>query len=158
MKIYTILKDGEALMPEVLQGILNQTIECCLIPITSTCETEEKSRAKNWNRAKELCQEDIFIGMDSDVILIDKNAIEMIIAELKKKEFDMITLPTRGLGTGHQVFAVWKNKLPELKAVEGNCTICEATTKLKYKCLDFEQKEAQRPNIELTNNNNHGKY
>lgn len=151
IKIYTILADGQSLMPEVMQGILNQTIKCKLVPISSPGDYNaqivydaEISRARNWNRAKELCEEEIFVGMDSDVQLVDNNAIEMIINELKIGEYDMVCLPTRGLGSGHQVFAVWKDKFPKLIAEEGNCCMCKATTQVKYKCLDFEQKEVDR--------------
>jgi len=143
-------------MPEVLKGIINQSIECCLIPVGSMKGTMpiEQNRLNNWNAARELCNNPIFVGMDSDVVLVNSNAIKILINELQKNEFDMITLPTKEWETEernrtpHSVFAVWKEKFPELKPDNRElkeCVVCYAIRNLKIKCFyNLRQREVKR--------------
>lgn len=141
-KVYTYLREGQSLMPEVLEGIVKQIPKCCLVPVVSDGGTIEENRCQNLNKIKNMC-EDIMVVIDSDVILVDVNAIEMVVEELKGKEFDMVSLSTAGF-PGHQIFAVWKEKFPIVKPITGNCEMCEVLRLLKFKCLDHEQQECER--------------
>ena len=69
INIFVPLKDGEALMPEVMQGILSQSLGCCIVPITSKGEERflETNKVNNLLRALSLNKTDKIILMDSDV-------------------------------------------------------------------------------------------
>lgn len=80
IKIYIPLADGQAIMSEVLRGVVKQTVDCCIIPITSKREKNHYTgNLNNWITALELCEDDYFIGMDSDVVLNNPEAIETLL-------------------------------------------------------------------------------
>ena len=51
--IHTILAHGQCLMPKVLKGILNQTVEYCLMPITSERDWNLHFRRNKIDNCKE---------------------------------------------------------------------------------------------------------
>lgn len=178
-KIYTILANGQVLTPEVMGGILRQRPRCCLVPITSEgdratrentrSDKAQESRVKNWNEVKRLCKDEILVGMDRDVILVNRDAIKTLVRELKQngRDVDMVTFPTKEkqmggyratlegyfvirpenpdcISTPHSVFAVWRDRFPKIKPVKGECVVCEAIKSLKVKCLYYKKQIEQR--------------
>jgi hypothetical protein len=71
IKIFVTMKTGEALMPEVLKGIVSQSVECCIIPVTNKGVSgfSENHRRLNVVEAMSLNDEDYFILMDCDVVI-----------------------------------------------------------------------------------------
>lgn len=131
--IYIILRDGQPLLPKVLDGILNQDIECCIIPITSAGGTPEENRMSNWTGIKDIVHAPYFIAMDSDVVLLHHDMIRSLIRTFKNSDCDMLGVPSRKCSIGHQLFIVKTSKFsPKL---EGKCCICELTKRLNFRCL-----------------------
>jgi len=81
-KIFMPLGNGQAIMPEVMEGILKQTIKCVVVPITSE-KTDNKENCSgnlnNWLTILELTKNKPFIGMDSDVVMTDTKTIKTLI-------------------------------------------------------------------------------
>jgi hypothetical protein len=95
--IYIPLKDGEALMPEVLQGVLSQTLGCCIIPITSKGEDRflETNKVNNLLRALSLNKTDKIILMDSDVAIGNSYMIEEMLNDKANMDKEIISVTTR---------------------------------------------------------------
>ena len=95
--IFIPLKDGEALMPEVLRGVLTQSIACCIIPITSKGEVvyRETNRINNLLRALALNKTDKFILMDSDVAIGNPMMIEEMLNDKANMDKDIISVTTK---------------------------------------------------------------
>lgn len=98
INIFVPLKDGEALMPEVMQGVLNQSIRCCIVPITSPGDTtyRETNRTKNLLRALHLNTSDRFIFMDSDVVIGNSMMVEEMLQDKLNMDKEIISVTTRG--------------------------------------------------------------
>jgi hypothetical protein len=142
LKIFMPLADGEEIKPEVLEGIIKNN--CSLYPFTSELKEHRRiNMVNNWNRAFELNKEEIFIGMDSDVILED-GIIEELLKNLEG--YDMVTAPTKErhkqgqLIPPHSVFCTrLKLKFPPITE---RCPICDTIKKLKINTLwEFPQHE-----------------
>jgi hypothetical protein len=95
--IFVPLKDGEAIMPEVMNGILSQSLGCCIVPITS--KGEEKYRETNRNdnilRALALNKTDKFILMDSDVAIGNPLMIEEMLNDKANMDKEIISVTTK---------------------------------------------------------------
>lgn len=73
------LAEGQAIMPEVMEGIRRQTMKACIIPITSPREKNHYTgNLKNWIKALGMSN-GIFIGMDSDVVINDIDALSKLL-------------------------------------------------------------------------------
>jgi hypothetical protein len=95
--IFVPLKDGEALMPEVMQGVLSQSLGCCIIPITSpgVADYKETNRINNLLRALALNKTDKFILMDSDVAIGNPLMIEEMLNDKANMEKEIISVTTK---------------------------------------------------------------
>jgi hypothetical protein len=95
--IFVPLKDGEAIMPEVMQGVLTQSLGCCIIPITSKGEVvyRETNRINNLLRALALNKTDRFILMDSDVAIGNPMMIEEMLNDKTNMDKDIISVTTK---------------------------------------------------------------
>ena len=95
--IYIPLKDGESLMPEVLQGVLSQTLGCCIVPITSPGEERflETNKINNLLRALSLNKTDKIILMDSDVAIGNPLMIEEMLNDKANMDKEIISVTTR---------------------------------------------------------------
>lgn len=82
-KIFIPLGNGQAIMPEVMEGILKQSVKCMIVPITSN-KTDNKEdcsgNLNNWITILELVKDKPFIGMDSDVVMTDPKTIETLLS------------------------------------------------------------------------------
>jgi len=81
MKIFTIIKPGEVIDNRVLCGITRQSVCCNLVPI-STPVTHKLWRMNvlaNWIEALSYQSDELFIGMDSDVVLEDPDTIKELL-------------------------------------------------------------------------------
>ena len=129
--IFTPIKNGQAIMPNVMRGILNQSVECCLFPIASDGKREwsEDNRISNLVKAVGLNTNDYLLIMDSDVVLGDQNIIE----EMIKKEGDMVALKTMPYQTCcHSVLLLRGKKITDfyyfitgVKVSKQQCLMCE---------------------------------
>ena len=66
-KIFIPLGVGQTIMPEVMEGILNQNIGCSIVPITSEKTDNKKNcsgNLNNWITILELVKNKTFICMD----------------------------------------------------------------------------------------------
>jgi len=152
-KIFIPLGNGQALMPEVIEGILKQTVKCAIIPITSN-RTDNKldriSKLNNWITILELAKNKSFIGMDSDVVMTDPKTIETLLnipdnvdiaSIMTKKEQHDISQTKRGIV--HSLFycrvpermLAW-HKIFKKDKYEG-CSWCEAISTLVKKGRKF---------------------
>lgn len=95
--IFTPLKNGTALMPEVLQGIYTQSIPCILFPISSdgTSDHSEENKRINMLKALELNVKPYFLLMDSDVVLGYPNIIEELFDNERNMHCDIRTLAAK---------------------------------------------------------------
>lgn len=93
--LYIPLGNGQALMPEVMEGILKQTVKCMIVPITSD-KTDNKEdcsgNLNNWITILELAKKP-FIGMDSDVVMTDPKTIETLLSI--PDDIDIASIMTR---------------------------------------------------------------
>lgn len=152
--VNTILCDGQCIMPRVMEGIISQSIECCLMPITSRRDWSKDRRfnmIENWREAFRHCDEEIFIGMDSDVVLTHPKAVETLVNRLKdNKELLMTTMPSKPYSKlryfkgriDHQLFAVRRKDFPIFEELKlSDCPICQTIKKMrsegkKIECIE----------------------
>ena len=95
--IFVPMKDGQVLMPEVMRGVLNQSLKCGIVPITSTCdqETRETNKVSNLLRALKINSNPYFIQMDSDVVLGNELMIEEMMMDHANMGKDIVLATTR---------------------------------------------------------------
>lgn len=122
--IFTPLKNGEAIMPEVMKGILNQSVECCLFPISNdnvvNGRWSEANRIENLIRAINLNVNDYFLIMDSDVVLGEPTIIEKMFEE----KSDVVAVRTADYQTScHSVLLVKGDKIQHLKNFLSTCAV-----------------------------------
>ena len=80
MNIYTIHRQGETIPKLVMEGIVNQSIDCSLIPISQEeGNTPRLNSVNNWIRALEYATDEPFIGMDGDVVMDDEDTIKTLL-------------------------------------------------------------------------------
>jgi hypothetical protein len=175
--IFVPMKDGEALMPEVLQGVANQSIKCCIVPITSPGEKEyrETNRTKNLLRALHLCKSGRFILMDSDVVLGNTSMIEDMMMDEENLQREIVSVTTRKekfpkvAHTPHALFSIRglslikfteyiEKRILEPVAVENdkkeNCFICQFLFDKESKILYLEnEKNYETERLDLTKEN-----
>ena len=135
MLIHTVLAYGQCLMPEVLKGIVNQTIPCTLMVISSERNLDRQPHRRlnmvaNWREAFHYYDGDIFIGFDSDVVLTPK-AIETLLARMGDN--DIVTMATKAKcrNVFHSLFAVKVGKFLEFEDRYDQCPICLAIKKAR---------------------------
>lgn len=129
IKLYTVLRTGEVLKVEVFRGLCEGNYD--LIPIISEGDTKYINMARNWDTAFKLCKENIFIGMDSDVIL-EKGIIEKMTAMLK--DFIWVqTKPGECTKPQHGLFAFKKSLLEKVlfEITDVECPMCLWIRKIK---------------------------
>lgn len=81
-KIFIPLGNGQSIMPEVMHGILMQSVKCAIVPITSEKTNNIKDcsgNLNNWIDILKLVNKRSFIGMDSDVVMVDSKTIETLL-------------------------------------------------------------------------------
>jgi len=144
IKIFTVLKDGEVLKKEVLEGILKQSVECCLIPITSkgTNVYSENNRRNNVLRAIDSNTEDYFFMIDSDVVIKNTDLIKNFFDEEKNSRTKVRTATTKGENmnfccyTPHALILIMNDEVKNFKKwmeefelgdcdKKENCIICK---------------------------------
>lgn len=137
--IHTVMANGQTLMPRVMKGILNQSVECCLMVITSRRDWTENYRRNviaNWEEAFKHYEGNIFVGMDSDVVLTNPDAIKTLIEKMEDKEIDMAIVGSKPKSTynesnprafPHQLFAIRGGKLPSFDRIKTiyMCPFCQ---------------------------------
>ena len=92
-KIFIPLGNGQTIMPEVMAGILKQSIKCAVVPITSGKTDNIKDcsgNLDNWITILKLVNNRPFIGMDSDVVMTDRSAIETLLDAPNDVDFSAI--------------------------------------------------------------------
>ena len=168
-KIFIPLGNGQAIMPEVMEGILKQTVKCAIVPITSERTgglLDRIGKINNWITILKLAKNKPFIGMDSDVVMTDPKTIETLLSVsadvdiasiMTKKEQHNISQTNRKL-----VHSLFYCRVPERMLVwhkifkkDGHeiCSWCEAINALVEKGRKFrvfkEPKATECKRIEL---------
>ena len=148
MKVYTIGREGWEIRPEVTAAINKQTLGCELVQVTTEGGNDEENRARNWNKVKEMCETDIIVKMDADVILVDKDAIKILVETLEANDnADMTVMPTTKIQQrekwGHALYAIRKDKMPCLPehTPRDICLTCEAIQNRSIIFIDNLQSE-----------------
>ncbi len=101
VKIYLIHAQGQTIPQKVLAGVANQSVECCIVPITQEeGKTPRLNSINNWIRALEFRTDEIFIGMDTDVVMDDRDTIKVLLD--KTKECFMSTIRTQTVQCKHE--------------------------------------------------------
>lgn len=140
MNIYTPLKTGQHIHSDVLAGVaLNN---CDLIPVTNDNGNDKGNDWQHiidtWNKCFKLCMTEVFIGMDSDVIL-ELNCIDELLKGLEDSEISLLNCrPAKeGKWFPHDVFAIRKKSIEENPLVFINntvCGLCEWVKRFKKVC------------------------
>ncbi len=141
LTIHTILAHGECLMPEVLEGVLKQTVECCLMPITSERDWKfhrRKNMIANWREAYHYYDGEVFIGFDSDVVLSNPKAVETLLERIKDNDMVTIATKTNHRKVFHSLFAVKKGSFLEFSDNYDSCPICIAVETARKKGKKIE--------------------
>ena len=133
MLIYTCLANGQILNNEVLEGIARN--ECDLMAITSDNGSKthsEENKSKNIKELLKHSDEDYFIFMDSDVVLVERNTISKLIQALKYNA--VVTIPTKPSHTKHNfpevmphaIIGIQKRMIETLKYFlnDAGCAYC----------------------------------
>jgi len=147
--IYTPMRTGESLDPKVMLGLADNN--CKLIPVISDGGTRRENMHRNWKAAFGMFEGEYFIGMDSDVILIE-GVIDKLIARIAEDtDLKMVTVETKqGPYIGeqqHSLFVAHEsilNTFPEY--VAGPCPMCRWINELKKAGYEI----ACLPGIQLT--------
>jgi hypothetical protein len=97
IQIFTPLKSGQILMPEVIRGIGGQDVDCGLIPITSdsSLDHSESNKRVNVLKALDLNKEDYFILMDSDVAMLNGRIIREMMDDKLNKGRKIVAVTTK---------------------------------------------------------------
>ena len=143
INIYTIYKLGQTMPHKVLEGVVSQTMECCLVPITQTKgNTARLNSLNNWISALEFRTDEVFVGMDGDVVMDDPDTIARLLEAMKSDVF-MATIRTQIIQhrskMAHALFACSEPKVlrKELISVRknwtGRCSMCTALGNLARK-------------------------
>ena len=170
--IFIPLKDGQALMPEVIWGVLSQTLKCCIVPITSEGDENlrESNKLNNMLRALRVSKEKYFILMDSDVVLGNPFMIEdMMMDEANmNKEIILVTthkeiLPKcnhsphslmllKGLMLIKFMDFLESKKIEEAHDdIHRNCSVCQFIHGKEDKCMYLQnQKNHEVRRLDLT--------
>jgi len=131
MTIHTVCKYGECLSPEVLDGVVKNN--CHLMVISSCSDNDKKDRkniCRNWRTAMAYCNEDVFIGMDSDIVLAENNVLELV-KNITDNNIDFAWIAVNP-GNSHGIWAVSKkiiDKVP-FEIIENDCPICNWRIKI----------------------------
>ena len=119
-------------MPEVLRGATDNN--CILIPITSRSDSSEvldrENITNNWLECFRVCQDDIFIGMDSDTIL----GAGIINRLMYNYQYYDIVIYHQMQKDGHDLFLFKKNILdayPFRYADAKKCPVCDWLKKIE---------------------------
>ncbi|MBW8036105.1 MAG: hypothetical protein FVQ79_10870 [Planctomycetes bacterium] len=142
IKIYTIYKLGQTIPHKVLEGVVSQTVECCLVPITQTKGgTARLNSVNNWISALEFRTDEVFFGMDGDVVMDDPKTIEKLLFAVQP--VFMATIRTQIIQhrskLAHALFAcnepeVLRKELISIrKNWTGKCSMCTAISNLAQK-------------------------
>ena len=80
-----------------MKGILSQSMKCCIIPITSECDTEtrETNKVNNLLRALKINNSPYIILMDSDVVIGNDKMIEEMLNDMANMNKDIVLVTTR---------------------------------------------------------------
>jgi hypothetical protein len=108
IKIHTILANGQFLHPLVMAGAIENN--AAIVPITGdkhmSKRIDEKCVAENWRKAISTCRDNVFIGMDSDVILT-KGCVSYLIDSLILHKVEMANIESiRDTYRKHGIWAV----------------------------------------------------
>ena len=88
IKIFTVHKQGQTIPHKVLEGIACQSVECCLVPISrEQGQTPRLNNVNNWISALEFGTDEVFVGMDSDVVMDDPETIAVLFEAMKAGVF-----------------------------------------------------------------------
>ncbi len=143
IKIFTIHKQGQTIPHKVLEGIVSQTVACCLVPISQVKgDTARLNSVNNWISALEFSTDDIFIGMDGDVVMDDPDTIAVLLKAMKSDVF-MATIRTQIIQNrsklAHALFACSEPEVlrKELMGIRkkwtGGCSMCASMNNLARK-------------------------
>lgn len=135
-------------MPEVLEGVIRNN--CILMPITSNADGAKRyNMYLNWVEAFDYIKDDLFIGLDSDVILTE-GVIDKLVGEM-----DVYDLVVCGAPRGHGLWCVKTeiiNKIPMIYYEDNRCPTHYWFNEIKkdYKVVertDYPITECDRLNI-----------
>jgi hypothetical protein len=143
VKIFTIHKQGQTIPHKVLEGVVSQTVECCLVPISQTKgDTARLNSVNNWISALEFHTDEVFIGMDGDVVMDDPDTIAKLLEAMKSDTF-MATVRTQIIQhrskMAHALFACSEPEIlrKELIGIKKNwtgaCSMCTSMNNLARK-------------------------
>ncbi len=143
IKIFTIHKQGQTIPHKVLEGIVSQTVECCLVPISQTKgNTARLNSVNNWISALEFHTDEVFVGMDGDVVMDDPDTIAALVAGMTPGIF-MATIRTQIIQNrsklAHALFAcsepevLRKELIGIRKNWTGDCSMCASLKNLTLK-------------------------
>ena len=143
IKIFTIHKQGQTIPHKVLEGVVSQTVECCLVPISQTKgNTARLNSVNNWISALEFHTGEVFVGMDSDVVMDDPDTIAVLLKAMKSGVF-MAAIRTQIIQhrakLAHALFACSEPEVlrKELIGIKknwtGGCSMCASMNNLARK-------------------------
>ena len=143
IKIFTIHKQGQTIPHKVLEGIACQSVECCLVPISQTAgKTARLNSVNNWISALEFSTDEVFVGMDGDVVMDDPDTIAVLLEAMKSGVF-MATIRTQIIQNrsklAHALFACSEPEVlrRELLGIKKNwtgaCSMCASMNNLARK-------------------------
>lgn len=142
--IHTILRNGQCLMPEVMQGVLDNN--CILMPTTSNSNYpnphDRQNMIDNWNEAFRYCDK-YFIGIDSDVVL-EKNLIESMMQLFDNSDMVIAKIKKKGTLRGHSVFVASKKVIDSIKIyfLDGHCPTCNWVKRIRDSGLQISYIDA----------------
>ena len=143
IKIFTIHKQGQTIPFKVLEGIACQAVECCLVPISQTAgKTPRLNSVNNWISALEYSGDEVFVGMDGDVVMDDPETIAVLLESISEGVF-MAAIRTQIIQhrakLAHALFAcsepdvLHKELLGIKKNWTGQCSMCTSMSNLASK-------------------------
>jgi len=142
VKIFTIHKQGQTIPHKVLEGVVSQSVECCLVPISQTKgNTARLNSVNNWISALEFHTDEVFVGMDGDVVMDDPDTIRKLLFAVQP--VFMATIRTQIIQNrsklAHALFAcsepdVLRRELISIrKNWTGGCSMCRSMNSLARK-------------------------
>ena len=138
MIIYTVCRYGECISPEVLQGVVDTG--CQLMVFSSWTPEHGKDRTNicdNWKTAMRFFEDEIFIGMDSDIVLRHESVMVLLKA-LKAADFVFIATNP---GNTHGLWGIRRTAMEKVpfEYYTDDCPICHWRMKLQEKGMIVER-------------------
>lgn len=124
VKIYTTCRNIQELDFQILEGIVKNSCSLKCVNVNKG-ESKRERFTYNWNEAFKQFEENIFIGMDSDVKLND-DSIKVLLEGLR--DYDLVYMSSHESNTlKHALWAVKKEiieKVPLIFKDAEHCPVC----------------------------------